>query len=363
MAKTIKFNLILDNHPVRNIEELQEHFSIEDMLKYFENGLLLRWLKVRGYEKEYIAVENIDKSLDNKDIIVSLLKIFKMNDIDIDDIEKEVSILEYQNEKRKLNEIYKENSFTKEQIIEDYHTGYNSLILHMEKNKENMAILKADAVQMEREYSKLFSLNYYELYFRLLDSAPKAIFAMLTRDIFRKYWLDEESNSNKQTGPIKSNNENMTNMANMIMKSLDRTKETILKNHLSENGGYVDQIMNSLSEDAYVDQENSNRNTKLDAKIQIKSSIESLLNSKSAEKILGDDLKIVRENTEEMWDPIEKSTVKVLIISIARGTFIKNAGNFSEKLGYEDVNKKLLRLNGLEYQSNSAVHKLLYMEV
>ena len=94
MAKTIKFNLILDNHPVRNIEELQEHFSIEDMLKYFENGLLLRWLKVRGYEKEYIAVENIGKSLGNKDIIVSLLKIFKMNDIDIDDIEKEVSILE-----------------------------------------------------------------------------------------------------------------------------------------------------------------------------------------------------------------------------------------------------------------------------
>lgn len=351
MAKTIKFNLILDNHPVRNIEELQEHFSIEDMLKYFENGLLLRWLKVRGYEKEYIAVENIGKSLGSKDIIISLMKIFKMNDIDIDDIEKEVSILEYQNEKKKLNEIYKENSFTKEQIIKDYHTGYNSLILHMEKNKENMAILKADAVQMEREYSRLFSLNYYELYFRLLDSAPKAIFAMLTRDIFRKYWLDEKSNSNNQTGPIKSNNENMTNMVNMtnmIMKSWYST---------------VDQIKNSPSEDAYVDQENSNRSTKLDAKIQIKSSIESLLNSKSAEKILGDDLKIVRENTEEMWDPIEKSTVKVLIISIARGTFIKNAGDFSEKLGYEDVNKKLLRLNGLEYQSNSAVHKLLYMEV
>ena len=55
MAKTIKFNLILDNYPVRNIEGMQEHFSIEDMLKYFKNGLLLRWLKVREYEKEYDA--------------------------------------------------------------------------------------------------------------------------------------------------------------------------------------------------------------------------------------------------------------------------------------------------------------------
>ncbi|MEN3954119.1 hypothetical protein [Ligilactobacillus salivarius] len=336
MAKTIKFNLILDNHPVRNIEELQEHFSIEDMLKYFENGLLLRWLKVRGYEKEYIAVENIGKSLGNKDIIVSLLKIFKMNDIDIDDIEKEVSILEYQNEKRKLNEIYKENSFTKEQIIEDYHAGYNALILHIEKNKDNMAILKADAVQMEREYSRLFSLNYYELYFRLLNSAPKAIFAMLTRDIFRKCWLDEKSKSSAL--PTTTAATAAVSASNSIQEGLNRFKKIYAR----------DQIKSSIE---------------TDARDQIKSSIESLLNSKSAEKILGDDLKIVRENTEEMWDPIEKSTVKVLIISIARGTFIKNAGDFSEKLGYEDVNKKLLRLNGLEYQSNSAVHKLLYMEV
>ena len=52
MAKTIKFNLILDKQPVRTIDELRENFSIEDMLKYFKNGLLLRWLKVRGYEAE-----------------------------------------------------------------------------------------------------------------------------------------------------------------------------------------------------------------------------------------------------------------------------------------------------------------------
>lgn len=51
MAKTIKFNLILDGYPVRNLEGLQEHFSIEDILKYFRNGLLLRWLKVRGIQK------------------------------------------------------------------------------------------------------------------------------------------------------------------------------------------------------------------------------------------------------------------------------------------------------------------------
>ena len=32
------------------IQDLQENFVIEDILNYFRNGLLLRWLKVRGFE-------------------------------------------------------------------------------------------------------------------------------------------------------------------------------------------------------------------------------------------------------------------------------------------------------------------------
>lgn len=49
MAKTIKFNLICDEKPVRTVEDLQNNFSIEDVLDYYRNGLLTRWLKVRGY--------------------------------------------------------------------------------------------------------------------------------------------------------------------------------------------------------------------------------------------------------------------------------------------------------------------------
>ena len=80
-------------------------------------------------------------------------------------------------------------------------------------------------------------------------------------------------------------------------------------------------------------------------------------------KILGEDLKIVKRNTQAMWDPIEKSEVKLMVISIASGTFIKNAGEFSEKLGITDVNNKLVKFNGLEYQCNDESHELLYMEV
>jgi len=292
MAKTIKFNLILDNYPVRNIEGIQEHFSIEDILKYFDNGLLLRWLDVRGYTNQYEAVAAIDKNTDKKTIIMELIKIFEVVELGDSEIEKAVGILSYLDEEKKLNAIYKENAFGKKQVIDDYHSGYTALVMHMEENKDNLAVLKADAIQMEKEYFGLFELNHYELYFRLVVSAPKALFAILTRDAFRKFWIGEEANAKIYTS-VKS----------------------------------------------------------------------ALLTTSKAKEILGDDLKIVRRNTQAMWDPIERPEVKLMVINIATGAFIKNAGNFFEKLGSTDVNNKLIKFDGLEYQCNNESFELLYMEV
>ena len=262
------------------------------MLKYFENGLLLRWLNVRGYDEQYAAVEAIDKSLDRKEIVTSLVKIFEVAEMDIADIEKAIGILTYLDEEKELNAIYKENAYAKKQVVDDYHSGYTALIMHMEENKDNMALLKADAIQMEREYFGLFELNHYELFFRLVESAPKAIFAILTRDAFRKFWIGEEANT------------------------------------------------------------------------KIYSSVKTaLLATAKAKEILGDDLKIVKRNTQAMWDPIERPEVKLMVISIVAGTFIKNAGNFSEKLGNTDVNDKMVKFDGLEYQCNNETYELLYMEV
>ena len=292
MAKTIKFNLILDNYPVRNIEGMQEHFSIEDMLKYFKNGLLLRWLKVREYEKEYEKVTAIDKTLDNKAIMMELVKIFEIADLDEGKIEQAIGILTYLEEEKKSSARYEKNVLVKKQIIKDYHIGYAELVKHMEKNKDNMAILKADAIQMEKEYFELFKLNHFALYFRLVETAPKAVFAILTRDVFRNYWIDKGA-SRKVRDNVK-----------FALLSKGRVKE-----------------------------------------------------------VLGDDLKIVKRNTQAMWDPIERPEVKLMVLSIEPGTFIKNAGNFSEKLQNIDVNGKLLKFNGLEYQCNNEAYELLYMEV
>lgn len=289
LAKTIKFNLILDGYPVRNLEELQNNFSIEDMLKYLKNGLLLRWLKVRGYNREYESVEKIDSGIEGKEIVKELVKIFEIEQDDAS-IEEGIAILDYLDEANRMNAVYSMNAFEKNRIIENYHSGYSALIQHMKEYKENMSILKADARQLEREYIGLFKLDHEKLYFWLFENAPKAIFAILTIDAFRTFWIGEQKN------------------------------ERVAKH-----------IRNTLM-------------------ISVK-------------RILGDNLKIVKKNTQSMWDQIESEGVVVMLISIASGAFVKSAGGSGDELAYTDVNEKFLKLNGLQYQCNNKAYELLYMEV
>ena len=270
MAKTIKFNLIMDGNPVRNLEGIRENFSIEDILKYFKNGLLARWLEVRSYDKELEKVNSIDVNLNDLELITELIKIF---DVETDDkkIVTAVGILNYLNEENDLNKIYSENKFKKNQVIDDYHAGYDSLINHIIENKEDMSKIKADVIELENNYLGLFVLDHYSLFFRLFNAAPKAVFAILTRDKLREYWIGENANK--------------------------RISSTITSK---------------------------------------------LLTVSMIKETLGDDLKIVKRNTQAMWDPIEKPEVNLMVLRMESGTFVKNAGEFSEKIDYTEVNEHFM---------------------
>lgn len=287
MAKTIKFNLLMDGHPARTIEDVQEHFSIEDMLNYYKNGLLIRWLEVRGYSMEAEKVQGIDKNLDDLGVIKELILIFGV-ETKKEEIEKAISILTYLRDEKMCNEEYAKTKFKKDQIIDDYHSGYDALLAHIRENANDMPIIKADITELERSYFGLFILDNYRLFFDLVQNAPKAIYVILTRDRLRDYWIGESANNQVAT---------------------------------------------------YITGELSCR------------------------EILGDDLKIVKRNTQAMWDPIEKPDVVLMVLQINSGTFVKNAGEFSEKIDSIEINGKFRKFKGLEYQCNNESYELLYMEV
>lgn len=55
-------------------------------------------------------------------------------------------------------------------------------------------------------------------------------------------------------------------------------------------------------------------------------------------QVLQDDMVIEKRNTEGMWDPIVPQGTTVMVLAIAKDSFVKNAGQFSEKLGISDIN-------------------------
>lgn len=71
--------------------------------------------------------------------------------------------------------------------------GFLSLIRHMEDNRQNMAVLKEDAIRIGKEYHNFFKQNALNICLYLLNSVPKAVFSMLTMDTFREILIKDEA--------------------------------------------------------------------------------------------------------------------------------------------------------------------------
>ena len=126
MAKTIKFNLTCNGKPIRTLDDLRNNFDVEDVLSYYQNGLLLRWLDVRGFTQEFNAVKAIS-SRDEIEIIKSLVKIFAVTS-DIQQIEQDTYIFTYSKERQEWLKKYESLKNDESMIIKHYHEGFETLI-------------------------------------------------------------------------------------------------------------------------------------------------------------------------------------------------------------------------------------------
>lgn len=311
MAKTIKFNLICDDKPVRTIEDLQENFSIEDVLKYYKNGLLLRWLKVRGYEDEYKKVAEISES-ETIEIIKSLIKIFNVES-DENKIEEGVYMLQFVEERRELCKLYEKDDFKVKSIIEDYQSGFRQLIDDIIENPDDIARIKANIAELMSNYKWAMDLSNRDLFWKLQKCSPLAIMCLLMNDEARKYYLPI---------PVKE-------------------EETVEVN------------------EGEVHYDTSYDNNK---RIMYNRICSMIAGSNFASK-LGDNLHIFAGVTEGYWKDLEVKGKKYMILSMGIGDFVRSAGVQGGDLSSTDIKNKFLILDGIDYKSNSESRQLVYMEV
>ena len=196
MAKTIKFNLICDEKPIRTIEDLQNNFSIEDVLTYYNNKLLHRWLSVRGYDAELKAVSAITTD-DSIEIIKELIHIFNV-ETDEKKVEESIYMFQYQEERRQTYEIYKIENYNVVNIIEDYEHDYLQLVRGILINPNDVSLIKANIAEMVSNYDWVFELNHRELFWNLMKRSPLGVMCLLMNEESRKYYLPGGDNEDKK---------------------------------------------------------------------------------------------------------------------------------------------------------------------
>lgn len=305
MAKTIKFNLICDEKPIRTIEDLQDNFSVEDVLAYYNNGLLLRWLYVRGYTEEYGQVSKIT-STEPIEIIKNLIDIFNIES-DEKQIAEGIYMLEYLNERKELCSIYEKQNYQVNAIIDDYVVGYGQLVDGILQNPNDIAKIKANISAIVQNYSFLLKLNHRNLFMVFMEKSYLALMCLMMNEQVRKYYL-----------PIIMTEENGS-----VTRDIDSKKD---------------------KRDMYV-------------------SLCNLIVKADFKEQLGDALHSFSGKTESYWKELEEKDKKYMIISMEKGNYVRSTGIRGGELGYEDIKNQFVILDGIDYMSNNETHQLLYMEV
>lgn len=306
MAKTIKFNLVCDDKPVRTVEDLQNNFAIEDVLEYYNNGLLLRWLGVRGYAEELAQVEAI-KAAEPMAIVKELVKIFDIAKSD-KELEEGVYMMKYQKDRDALCAAYAKANYETKSIIADYQQGYKKLVSDILSNPQSMGRIKANIAEIAANYRWIFELNHRELFWLLKKHSPLAVMCLLMNEACRYYYLPKLVNDG-------AGQEHWD-----INTDLDKKK-------------MYDAICNMIKEEDFLD-------------------------------AVRDNIKQFTGNTNGYWKELEYSGKKYMIIKTGKDTLIHSYHNKDEEYDYNAANNRFIITDGLEYNSNSDTNNtLIYMEV
>lgn len=314
MAKAIKFNLICDGKPIRTIEDLQNNFSIEDVLAYYNNQLLHRWLRVRGYDSELEAVSAIN-SKEPMDIIKELIRIF---DVAANEkkVEESIYMLKYLDERKELCAIYEQEKYNAAHIIEDYQAGYRQLVEGIYDNPNDAAIIKANIAEIVTNYSWVLQLDHRDLFWTLRERSILAIMCLLMNQGSRDYYL-----------PVVCDDGQNKDIYENASPLLD------------------------IEEDEYSD------------KKEMFEDICRLIQQSDFSDALGENLHTFSKETDGYWKDLEPKGKRFMIVSMGNGDYVRSAGQTGGDLSSADILNQFVIVDGIDYKSNSNIRKLLYMEV
>jgi hypothetical protein len=190
MTKAIKFNLILDGKPVRNLDELRDNFNIEDILASYRNGLLNRWLETRGLIEEIAELDKIPE--DDVEAAKALCHVFHGKPTN-KQIETAAYPFAFRQKEAERLERYESLEAKKNEIIRAYHGNYTKLLSSIEERSADYPFIKSAVAEMFTRYFELYILDSRAFYDRFIKAHPLVILALLANTDMRPHIAKELS--------------------------------------------------------------------------------------------------------------------------------------------------------------------------
>lgn len=366
MAKTIKFNLICDDFPVRTLEDLQNHFSVEDILAYYDNRMLHRWLTVRGYTKELEAVSNIQQE-DPFTIAKELIRIFDIS-TDPQEVESALYFLRYKEERQRLHEAHDKAQARETTVLVDHLKGYMQIKNGILQSPMDAAFIKASIQEMVEQYMDLFDLDHRALFYLFLEKSPLAVMRLLMNPVSRRYYIPQEGIS-QESKPEENASSGAASSYSYSLASLAASNETVASLLSSLSYRHTDAPATKAAKP--VKDSKATPSGQCDAaearanqgQEELYAALCKKVDSASFLDSLGENLKKFSGNTDGYWKDLEPAGKQYMILKMVRGDYVRSAGLLNGDLAQSDVLYKFVILDGVDYKSNFDKDVLLYMEV
>lgn len=305
MAKTIKFNLVCDNHQIRTLEDLRNHFSIEDILQYYRDKVLEKWLCVRGYHEELEAVKKITSD-SPYEIIKELVSIFGV-ETNNDRIEYSTSIITYREQRVLAEQKRKEKSSDSDAQYLAYFKKYEQLTNFILENPANKHVIQAAIKEIEEQYAWIFEHDYRNFFYKVYKASPLAVLCLLMNPFTRKFYIFD--------------GEVPTDDSDLVTRDV-KEMYTWIKGSFSN-----DSFLKNISEDVII------------------------TNKETGHRFIG-----LTEN-------------KCMVIRLKQPRSYKSecaiscSANNEDFLTSEEVNGKFLIIDGLQFQNEHIANTLYYIEI
>lgn len=356
MKKLIKFNLHVDGQTVRTLEELRNHFNIDDIYDAFQSGMLERWLLSRGYKNEADALSNVLRNSRSEETIGNLIRIFR-KDADSDYIAEATLCMTYKEKRENDLKLMDTLSRTSRQHMLSEMTSYKSVLSDIVRDRDDFARVKEHVRHLLSDYGSLFCLEYMRFWDTMIYAAPLAIFAVIMNPQYRSLFLPDQEWDDSLGSRADS----------------DTAEPIFCPPHLSF-GQMIDQVLPNTSvalecadkecisawRHAYIE----------DLKCLFEYKYKTCKVGGVEIRLDGDNyftraVKIVRDRSAtEHWDDIEPTESKqYMILYMSPPCQIRSYGCRRDIMTGDQVTGKYPILHGIEYVCANKSSTLIYMEV